>query len=323
MRKLFLLLTLLGVCTSIPAVAALESAIKPPYAAPEITNNGEWFNSPPLSLKKLKGQVVLVDFWTYSCINCLRTFPYLKAWYQQYKDKGFVIVGVHTPEFEFEKNKANVEKALRRFELTYPVVQDNDRTIWDRYQNQYWPAHYLINKQGQVVYIHFGEGNYDITEKRIRELLDEKGDMSKLSDTPDGYSNNETHETYLGTDRAERLVTKEPLATDQWILNGKWKRSGEHSQASEAGAAIKINFRGGKVFLVLGTANGKPTKANILLDGKPVTDFAGKDVKDGMVHITEHRLYELIDLKKNGEGVLEIQASEPGLRAYAFTFGGY
>ena len=294
-----------------------------PIPAPEISTTGEWLNSSPLTSKDLKGKVVLLDFWTYSCINCLRTLPYIKSWYEQYKDKGFVVIGVHAPEFDFEKNKANVEKAIRRFEISYPVVQDNDHLLWNRFSNQYWPAHYLINKQGQIVYTHFGEGNYDVTEKHIRELLDEKGDMSKLSDTLDGYSLNQTPETYLGTARAERFDVKEPLPVDHWLLSGEWSRSAEYSESKAAGAALKMHFRGGKVFLVLGTANGKPTKANILYNGKPTTDVGGKDVKDGVLDITEHRLYELIDLKKNGEGLFEIQASKPGLQAFAFTFGGF
>ncbi len=317
MRKLFLLLSLLGIWTGSPAMA--DKFIP----APEISTPAEWFNSAPLTSKDIKGKVVLVDFWTYSCINCLRTLPYIKSWYQQYKDKGFVVIGIHAPEFDFEKNKANVEKAMRRFEITYPVVQDNDHLLWNRFSNQYWPAHYLINKQGQIIYTHFGEGNYDVTEKHIRALLDEKGEIATLSDKPDGYALNQTPETYLGTQRSARLGTKEPLATDQWLLSGEWKRSAEYSESKAAGAVLKMHFRGGKVFLVLGTASNKPTKANILYNGKPATDVGGKDVKDGVVEITDHRLYELIDLKKNGAGLFEIQATEPGLQAFAFTFGGY
>lgn len=322
MRKLFLFLLLLGTWAASPAVAGMES-VNQPTPAPEISTTGEWLNSSPLTSKDIKGKVVLIDFWTYSCINCLRTLPYIKSWYEQYKDKGFVVIGVHAPEFDFEKSKANVEKAIRRFEIPYPVVQDNDHILWNRFQNQYWPAHYLINKQGQIVYTHFGEGNYDVTEKAIRTLLEEIGDMAKSPVKPDGYTSNQTPETYLGTSREARLDTKEPLAADHWLLSSNWKRDKEFSESTAAGASLKMHFRGGKVFLVLGTANNKSTKARILFNGQPAIDVGGKDVKDGIVEITDHRLYELIDLKKNGEGLFEIQSTDAGLRAFAFTFGGF
>ncbi len=322
MRKLFLFLSCLALLLSSPVVHA--EMLAKPLPAPDISTTGEWLNSAPLTSKDIKGKVVLVDFWTYSCINCLRTLPYIKSWVQQYKDKGFMVIGVHAPEFDFEKNKANVEKAIKRFELTYPIVQDNDHILWKRFANQYWPAHYLINKDGKIVYTHFGEGQYDATEKAIRDALNETGEKARLTGSIDGYSNNQTPETYLGLARAERLVKAwDNLAGDNWMLVGDWKRTAEYSEANAEGASIKIHFRGGKVFLVLGTADGKPIKAKISLDGKPATEFAGKDVKDGEVTVTDHRLYELIDLKKNSEGVLEIAAAQSGLRAFAFTFGGY
>src|ERR1043166_4409686 len=159
MCKAFLLSILL-ILLSPPLSAApeLKEALLSPVRAPEIALAGVWLNGTPLSLKDVKGKVVLLDFWTYSCINCLRTLPYIEAWYERYKDQGFVVIGVHSPEFDFEKNEANVEKAVKRFGITWPVVLDNDRQIWNRYSNQYWPAHYLINREGQVVYSHFGEG---------------------------------------------------------------------------------------------------------------------------------------------------------------------
>lgn len=313
---------LLAMFVLICGTASAEMLPKP-VPAPDMATQGAWLNSPALSSADLKGKVVLVDFWTYSCINCLRTLPYIKSWYQTYKDKGFVVIGVHAPEFDFEKDKANVEKAIKRFEIPYPIVQDNDHTLWNRFDNQYWPAHYLINKNGQIVYTHFGEGNYDVTEKAIRDLLNETGEKAKLNGSVDGYSSNQTPETYLGTARAERMLPREPLLSDHWTLQGEWKRTAEYSEASKTGASLKMYFRGGKVFLVMGNEGDKPTKAKILLDGKPVTEFAGKDVKNSEVVVTDHRLYELIDLKKNGEGILEISAVQAGFRAYAFTFGGY
>ncbi|MDX1922966.1 MAG: thioredoxin family protein [Alphaproteobacteria bacterium] len=320
MRKLFLILTCLGMLFVSPA--SHGGLLEKPIPAPDISTTGEWLNSAPLTAKDIKGKVALVDFWTYSCINCLRTLPYIKSWYQQYKDKGFVVIGVHAPEFDFEKNKANVEKAIKRFEITYPVVQDNDHLLWKRFSNQYWPAHYLINKNGKIIYTHFGEGQYDATEKAIRDALNETGEKAILNGSVEGFSTNQTPETYLGTARSERLVKAwDDLAGDNWTLVGDWKRTSEYSEAKVEGASLKIHFRGGKVFLVLGTADSKPINARILFDGKPATDVAGKDVKDGEVTVTDHRLYELIDLKKNSEGVLEVSATLPGLRAYAFTFG--
>ena len=325
MRFAVILCAMFLSCAAAQASAALsiEHGLNQPIPAPEISTTGEWLNSAPLSSKDLKGKVVLVDFWTYSCINCLRTLPYITSWHERYKDKGFVVLGVHAPEFDFEKNKANVERAVKRFNIFYPVVQDNDHLLWNRFQNKYWPAHYLISREGQIVYTHFGEGKYDVTENNIRALLGETGEKAKLTSATGGYSFNQTPETYLGTVRAERMQTTDNLAADQWALSGDWKRTTEYSEAASVGALLKMHMRGGKLFLVLGSASGKPIHARILFDGKPVTDFAGKDVKNGEVEITEHRLYDLIDLKKNGEGLFEIQAKEPGLRAYAFTFGGY
>ncbi|MBI3419485.1 MAG: thioredoxin family protein [Proteobacteria bacterium] len=331
---LFLALLLFPIPTF---AASLDGGLDKPYAAPDIASKGPWLNSDPLTIHDLKGKVALVDFWTYSCINCLRTLPYLKAWQERYKDQGFIIIGVHSPEFDFEKNTTNVEKAINRFHITYPVVQDNDRFIWDRFGNEYWPAHYLIDRQGRVVYTHFGEGEYDRTEHNIRALLETNAPLAKLEEEPARAAYHQSLETYLGSERGERAQLiptgapdtykfPEELSHDYWSLQGKWKRADQYVEAQSSAAGLRLRFRGGKVFLVLGTADGQPVHARIFYDGKLVGDKAGKDVKDGFVEIKEHRLYELFDRKSKSifgsdEGIIEIETERPGLQAYAFTFG--
>lgn len=322
--------------------AQLQGGLAKPVAAPEIESAGPWLNSPPLSMAGLKGRVVLLDFWTYSCINCLRTLPYIKSWYEAYKDKGFVVVGIHAPEFEFEKNTANVEKAIKRFGITYPVVQDNAMEIWNRYGNRYWPAHYLINRDGQVVYTHFGEGNYAVTENNIRALLRETGETATLKEKTEIAALHQTPETYLGTDRGERFesnpknsnavenyVYPEKLDPDCWALQGKWERYAERVVARDKGAALQMRFRGRKLFLVMGVEGAEPVRAKILFNGAPLKIGAGKDVtvtgetfQISAALVQEHRLYELLDLGKFQEGTITIQAEQPGLQLYAFTFGG-
>ncbi|HVY55159.1 MAG TPA: cytochrome c biogenesis protein CcdA, partial [Thermodesulfobacteriota bacterium] len=181
----------------------LEDALPEPYAAPDFSGIATWINSKPLTMKELRGKVVLIDFWTYSCINCIRTLPYIKSWDEKYRDDGLVIVGVHSPEFEFEKNADNVRKAVASNGIEYPVALDNNFDTWRNFNNRYWPAHYLIDREGRVVYTHFGEGKYDVTENNIRFLLGLEGDMEKGRSMPAPYSTNQTPETYLGYERAD------------------------------------------------------------------------------------------------------------------------
>lgn len=329
--RFFLLPTLVFLLFIGPlAHASIEHGLATPVQAPDIKSDGHWFNSSPLSLEKLKGKVVLVDFWTYSCINCLRTFPYVKSWYERYKDKGFEIIGVHTPEFEFEKQMGNVEKAIKRFSVTWPVVQDNDFVIWKRFSNQYWPAHYLINREGKIVYTHFGEGNYDVTEKNIRTLLNETGPMAKKPFEVEKAAIHQSLETYLGSARAERLANPakddtfkfpEKLDPDYWALSGKWKREGERIIALEKNASLRLRFRAGRVFLVMASDDNHPRHARILYNGRPANEKAGKDAPGGLATIEENRLYELLKLNQFEEAEIEIQAQEAGLALYAFTFG--
>jgi len=316
------------------AAGGLQDALAEPYAAPEFAGVEAWLNSKPLTMAELKGKVVLVDFWTYSCINCVRTLPYITRWDKDYRDKGLVIIGVHAPEFEFEKNKENVEAALAKHGIRYPVALDNKLDTWTSFKNRYWPAHYLIDREGRVVYTHFGEGHYAETENNIRHLLglDVKADAAPQAAV---YSQAQTPETYLGYARAERFAGTEPVQQDKphnyslpdslsehhWALSGAWRVENERAVAQESGAALRFHFTAGKVFLVLGTQSGEPVEATLTLNGESVGKAAGGDAPGGKVTVARHTLYELINQGEAKSGVLEIKAESPGLEAYAFTFG--
>jgi cytochrome c biogenesis protein CcdA/thiol-disulfide isomerase/thioredoxin len=306
--------------------------------APEFVDTQQWFNTPgdkPLTLKGLRGRVVLVDFWTYSCINCIRTLPYLKAWDAKYRKDGLTIVGVHTPEFPFEREASNVQAAIDENGIRYPVVQDNEQATWNAYGNQYWPAEYFIDAQGRVRYVHFGEGEYGEKEKVIRELLAEAGKSVKGSDvrvkavTPSATVT--TPETYLGAARAERFTNSilspgshdfsapQALPPNEFAYHGKWRISLESATAG-AGASLDLNFGARRVYLVLGSP-GRDRKVRVLLDGKPIsTADAGTDVHGGAVTVTGQRLYNLVNLPKVGHHVLTLEP-EAGVMGYAFTFG--
>jgi len=314
---------------------ALQDGLSTPYAAPEFAGIEAWLNSPPLTMQGLKGKVVLIDFWTYSCINCVRTLPYITDWERKYRDRGLVIVGVHAPEFEFEKKLDNVKAALVQHGIRYPVALDNKLSTWTNFNNLYWPAHYLIDRDGKVVYTHFGEGEYEVTENNIRYLLGLKNRGESVKAEGPGIAPDQTPETYLGYARAENFGGKAPavhdaerdyrfpdsLAKDQWALSGKWRVESEKIVAGEKGAALRLDFKARKVFLVLGTSTGKPVRVSIRLNGKPVGSDAGKDAPGGVVTIDRNTLYELIDQKTPKNGLLEILSDSPGLEAYAFTFG--
>ena len=324
--------------TTAPARTALrlEKGLNSPYDAPQFSGIDAWLNSPPLTMPGLKGKVVLVDFWTYSCINCIRTLPYLADWDRKYREQGLVIVGVHSPEFEFEKKLDNVKAAVAQHGLRYPVALDNRLDTWSNFKNRYWPAHYLIDRGGKVVYTHFGEGNYDVTENNIRFLLG-LGDKAAAAPAPASAVSaaGQTPETYLGYERAESFGGKERIARDarraygfpaalsgdEWALSGEWQVDSEKIVAGKGGAALRLDFTARKVFLVLGTASGKPLHATIRMNGAAVGGHAGADAPAGLVTVTRNTLYELIDQKSPQSGLLEIQAQEPGLEAYAFTFG--
>lgn len=307
-----------------------------PYPAPEFAASNQWLNTEdnkPLTIASLKGKVVLIDFWTYSCINCLRTLPYINSWYQKYHDKGLVIVGVHAPEFEFEKNKDNVIQAITRYNIKYPVAMDNNLDTWTNYNNKYWPAHYLIDKNGSVVYTSFGEGEYDVTENNIRILLGL--DRTIIDTNTPNYNPEQTPETYLGYQRATSFASPETIipdtvqvytlpgiiTTNNWALSGSWLMEGQRIVTNSSNTKLQLNFTAQYVYLVLGNSSNKPIKLNIKLNGQPIGNNAGKDAPNGIVTVDKHRLYELIHQPKTANGLLEIDGEESGLEAYAFTFG--
>jgi cytochrome c biogenesis protein CcdA/thiol-disulfide isomerase/thioredoxin len=305
--------------------------------APEFAGTGRWFNTPggrPLTMRGLRGRVVLVDFWTYSCINCIRTLPYLTAWDARYRRDGLTIVGVHTPEFPFEREAGNVEEAIERNGIHYPVVQDNEEQTWNAYGNQYWPAEYFIDAHGDVRYVHFGEGQYGEKETVIRRLLAEAGD--RVGRGMSGARGIEpslgvtTPETYLGAARAERFTNAmlspgrhdftapRRLPANEFAYRGPWRI--EFDSATAAGGSLELNFGARRVYLVLGTVDGGPRRVRVLLDGKPIGSAAGSDVHGGAVTVRAQRLYSLVDLPRVEHHILRL-VPEPGVMGYAFTFG--
>jgi thiol-disulfide isomerase/thioredoxin len=278
---------------------------------------------------------VLVDFWTYTCINCIRTFPHLKALDVKYRKDGLTIIGVHSPEFPFEKDAGNVADSIAQNGLRYPVVQDNDLATWGAFGNQYWPADYLIDANGRVRYAHFGEGAYEESEAAVRSLLAESG--ARLGgrahfSVERPSSGVKTPETYLGANRAEGFSNGPirpgiqdfgPLpgrvAPDQLAYGGRWQITGE-SATADSGARLELNFEARRAFIVLGSSSG-PRRLRVLLDGRPIPNrLAGADVHGGVATISRQRLYRLVDLPRSGRHRLSL-APEAGIAGYAFTFG--
>lgn len=311
-----------------------------PYDAPEISNIVEWINTGPITIAGLKGKVVLIDFWTYSCINCIRTQPYLNAWYDKYKDLGFVIIGVHTPEFEFEKISDNVRRAVKDEQISYPVAMDNSYGTWYAFQNHYWPAKYLIDKDGKIRYAHFGEGAYDEVEERIQLLLKEAGHdlRDEIIWTPDGTIGyrGQSRETYLGYERAENFANAAELVPDQpaiyklvtdlgdgdWSLGGVWQIAASEATAQGDANILRFKFSAKEVYLVM---NGTTDMILTLsLDGKAVTASrnGGQDVSaGGRVHLDGARLYRLVSLPVFTKGVTLDISIPKGVSVNAFTFG--
>ncbi|MBI2443997.1 MAG: redoxin domain-containing protein [Candidatus Magasanikbacteria bacterium] len=317
--------------------------------AREIVDSSGYLNHEPFTLKNLIGRkIILVDFWTYSCINCQRTIPYLNAWYDKYRDRGLEIVGVHTPEFAFEKKYDNVRAAVERFGIRYPVVMDNDYLTWNNYGNRYWPHKYLIDIDGYIVYDHIGEGGYEATEAKIQELLDEKMQRDALSGAaplPLGFvrpaeaevSEAGSPEIYFGASRNEYLgngqrgktgsqnfTLPERILGNELYLSGRWNLATEYAENLEAAGRIIFRYRAKNVYLVGSAA--RPVTAQILLDGRPLdAATAGADVRlnngQSIVEFRGDRLYHLIKTKAVGEHTLEIILEAPGLKAYTFTFG--
>jgi cytochrome c biogenesis protein CcdA/thiol-disulfide isomerase/thioredoxin len=315
---------------------------------PDLSGAVAWLNSPPLTSKSLKGKVVLIDFWTYSCINCLRALPYVEGWAAKYKDAGLVVIGVHTPEFAFEKERSNVEKAVRDLKVNYPVAIDSNYKIWQAFNNQYWPAHYFIDGKGRIRYHHFGEGEYGESERVIRELLKENGAQLAASEdiavtgagaeaAPDTV-NRRSPETYVGYHRAEHFASSEAIARDskraytpqarlslnQWALGGTWKVGAESAVLQTAPGKIVFRFHARDLHLVLGTTEGgRPVRFTVKLDGTAPGADHGADVdNNGSGTVQDHRLYQLIRQKGPVEDrTFEIEFLDPGVQAFAFTFG--
>ncbi len=307
-----------------------------------------WLNSDPLTAEALRGKVVMIDFWTYSCINCLRTLPYLRAWQDRYKDHGFTIVGVHTPEFAFEKKESNVSRAVRDLGVRYPVAIDNDYAIWRAFNNEYWPAHYFVDSMGRIRGHHFGEGGYEESEELIRELLTEAGNKNLPAPTavlsgkgveaaPDEGSV-ASPETYVGYDRAENFASSAAITRDraadygtssglklnQWALGGNWTVGAESATANSAAGKISFRFHARDLHLVLAPReDGKPVRFRVTIDGHKPQDDRGTDVDaQGNGSVQEQRLYQLI--RQSGavqDHTFTIEFLDPGVRAYAFTFG--
>ncbi len=316
-------------------------------AMPEFSGVAGWLNTEPLTKAALAGKVVLSDFWTYSCINCIRTIPHLKRWHDAYRDRGLVIVGVHTPEFPFEKIPANVEAAVRRFGIAYPVALDPDYRLWNAYRNRYWPAHYFVDARGNIRYHHFGEGAYDHSEAVIRALLRDAGTLPEGVWAPvappseTDFQGIGTPETYLGWQRLEYLGSPESVrpgaaqhysaikdpTLNVFYFGGVWEIRDDCAEPREAGARIIYKVKAAKVNLVM---EGKPTGSavEVRLDGAPLPrEKAGADVAvgpDGSATVTvrEGRLYELVDLHgEYRDHTVELIFKEPGIKAFAFTFG--
>ncbi len=314
---------------------------------PPLTGATTWINTPPLTTEQLRGKVVVVDFWTYSCINCIRSIPYVRAWAEKYKDQGLVVIGVHTPEFAFEKSEANVRQNIQRLGITYPVAMDNEFAIWRAFKNQYWPAHYFIDAKGQIRHHHFGEGDYDGSERVIQQLLKEAGAADVARDVVDVQAQGaeaaadmaqvESPETYVGYARAENFrspgglandVIKDyvaaPLQLNGWTLSGRWRVTREHADLQAAGGRVAFRFKARDLHLVMGPSKtGEQPRFRVLVDGAAPGPNAGSDIDaQGMGRIDGERLYQLV--RQTGavrERTFEIEFLDPGVQVFAFTFG--
>lgn len=305
-----------------------------------------WLNGPPLTREALRGKVVLVDFWTYSCINCLRTLPYVRAWAEKYRDDGLIVIGVHAPEFAFERDEANVRKAVQNLGIRYPVAIDNRYAIWRAFRNNYWPAHYFIDAKGRIRHHHFGEGSYDTSERVIQLLLAEAhgrrptGAMVEVSGSgveAASAGGPQSPETYIGYGRARHFVSRPaaipdrpadygaaPDTPDSWGLVGRWTIGREHATLDAAGGRIVYRFRGRDLHLVLGPPpGGKPVRYRVTIDGRAPgadhgadADAAGNGVVDGQ------RLYQLLRVKGSArDHLFAIEFLDTGVQAFSFTFG--
>src|SRR6185312_13296033 len=314
---------------------------------PELNGATMWLNTPPLTREALRGKVVMVDFWTYSCINCLRALPYIRAWAEKYKDHGLVVLGVHAPEFAFEKDPANVKKAVESLGVRYPVALDSNLAIWQAFNNQYWPAHYFIDAEGRIRAHHFGEGEYDKSEAIIQQLLKEAGQTNVPGGIVDPNATGaqakadiddvQSSETYVGYERgqsfaSDHVATDKPsdyaapprLNLNQWALGGNWTIGAQMTVLNKPGGKVSFRFHARDLHFVLGPKNGTtPVRFRVSLDGRAPGDAHGADTgADGNGTVTTQRLYQLI--RQTGPVVdrtFTIEFLDPGVQAYSFTFG--
>jgi thiol-disulfide isomerase/thioredoxin len=312
---------------------------------PALNGATAWINSPPLAVGDLRGKVVLVDFWTYSCINCLRTLPYIRGWAQKYKDQGLVVIGVHSPEFAFEKNSVNVHRALQDLHITYPVVVDSDFAIWRSFDNHYWPALYFVDAQGRIRHHQFGENGYAESEEVIQQLLAEAGRPVSLpslivprgegTQAAPGADQPSSEETYLGSDHQEDALSggrfpdgpsapAAPLRLNRWALSSGWKVLDDRVSLRTGSGSIRYRFKARDLHLVLGpSGDGKPVAFHVLVDGRPPLNDHGSDVDaQGKGTVDTHRLYQLVrQAGGSRERLFEIVFDSPGVDAFVFTFG--
>ena len=307
-----------------------------------------WLNSAPLMAAGLRGKVVLVDFWTFSCINSLRPLPYLRAWAAKYRKQGLVVIGIQSPEFAFERDESNIRQAITEHDITFPIAIDNDHHVWDAFHNEYWPAIYLVDAEGRIRYHHFGEGDYDGTERAIQQLLAEANtgvidgtlvevDGRGIEAAPD-WADLMTPETYLGYSQAERFASpggavenarhryrsSQPLALNEWALVGDWNMGPQVTTLTKENGGIAFRFHARDLHLVMGpSTKGKPVRFRVLIDGEPPGDDHGVDTdRQGNGTVTNQRLYQL--LRQHApirDRTFDIEFLDPGVDVFSFTFG--
>jgi thiol-disulfide isomerase/thioredoxin len=313
---------------------------------PPLSGLGPWFNTGALTREQLRGKVVVIDFWTYSCINCLRSIPYVKAWDERYRKDGLVVIGVHAPEFAFEREPANVARAIEDLGIRYPVALDNNYDLWRALKNNYWPAHYFVDAQGRIRYHHFGEGDYDGSERVIRQLLAEAGHapagqpmaavQASGAQAQAAVAELGSPETYIGYGRADRFASpggiardklktyaSAPLSLNQWSLEGQWLASRQSALSLAPGAKISFRFHARDLHLVLGSSSGKAVRYRVTIDAKAPGSDAGTDIAaDGSGAVKGQRLYQLVRQKGPvRDRTFTIEFLDPGVQAFAFTFG--
>ena len=337
----------IGAAVLLCGAAVIASGAGDEGPMPDLDGAVAWLNSPPLSNKALRGKVVLVNFWTYSCINSLRELPYMKAWAAKYKDAGLVVIGVHAPEFGFEKDPANVKNAVSDLKVAYPIPIDSSHSIWSAFRNEYWPADYFVDAKGRIRYHHFGEGEYAKSERVIQTLLRENGavglDESTVRITADGAEappgdDVRSPETYVGYARAENFASPERMAQDsrkiysppsrpalnQWGLGGSWNAGAESSTLESAPGTIVFRFHSRDLHMVLGPSkNGAPVRFRIKLNGAaPANDHGSDSGADGSGEVRQPRMYQLVRQKGPVKDVtFEIEFLDPGVEVFSFTFG--